>query len=1043
MISFQEPREKVSLLMSIQRACVFVFALVVFVLFFSGCGGDSSSGDENDNLNVNDNVNNNENNNIAPVCGNGVIEAEEECDDGNTEPGDGCSEQCEVEQGWECTGEPSVCNPICGDGLITGDQECDDGNTEPGDGCSEQCEVEQGWECTGEPSVCNPICGDEVPLLLDIDPPAVYGGMNTMLNLYVAAGSGGQGEDAGDVTAVYVIDEATDTRTDLTYHIDQDLPANVLQAEIPAFELNSGAYSVYIEGSVTGCFSSLEYRLDVNGELTVAVETVFPHFGWREENTTVEITALDPPGESMVQFQDIARVYLSSQDDLDGYAIPLFSVSYSSPVELAAVVPQGLEVGAYDLVVVNPDGTVGAAPEPFYVTDEAPPSIKDVTPSRFPRHVDHALTITGRHFRNDAVVSFECLPLLQDQLVIVESPQTDVDSEEKITALFPSTHEDIAGGGVCVVIVTQETGAGNHTIYSRDEYSSVSVVTPSGYLSSHDTGPSMTVERRRLSAASGRISNTVRYLYAIGGDDENPGEGGDPEVYGVIEAIALDRHGKFDVNGWRVLHHPIRVLHYDGFYEYIPVARTAAGTARIGRFIYLIGGYDGQEVVDNVLRAKVLDPSAAPVPSAPGISLSESDGLGKGVWSYRVSAVFPYDYITNPGGESLPGRPIVVSAPDLSAMEGGSAGIHVHLSWEEIDHAAAYRIYRTPGPGDSSGSETLLAEVQTNSFIDVGDPTYFDPDEPICEPGLHDLCPRSLGELGEWAVVALLPDGDFFEAGRKSPGVEVIVDSDDPDLHYIYVGGGLDGSYEARSTISIIPVWSINEHIQLVGVPFKSFNELSEPRWGLQGFSAGGWVYFGSGSLDYADLDMTRAMETGRPISSGECERLLTACVNGDGSSCFTNYLVCLDDCETQEEEEDVNDCKDSCYDDELNACNDLFPPGELFCGFEIDPSSSPLPCLLDNLNSAWNVHYGGGSTDSYLYMFGGTTLAGNNSANISMSEVQISRMLGYWSISAEQFSEPLRYMGVVRESGIFYVIGGEVQVGGIRHAAGSAHSKM
>lgn len=36
-------------------------------------------------------------------CGNGVLNAGEQCDDGNTFLGDGCSNTCQVEAGWECT----------------------------------------------------------------------------------------------------------------------------------------------------------------------------------------------------------------------------------------------------------------------------------------------------------------------------------------------------------------------------------------------------------------------------------------------------------------------------------------------------------------------------------------------------------------------------------------------------------------------------------------------------------------------------------------------------------------------------------------------------------------------------------------------------------------------------------------------------------------------------------------------------------------------------------------------------------------------------
>ncbi|HDP73556.1 MAG TPA: DUF4215 domain-containing protein, partial [Candidatus Woesearchaeota archaeon] len=107
----------------------------------------------------------------SAVCGDGVIEGDEQCDDGNTLDGDGCSSTCEVESGWLCSPSflpsiildepagPSECSPVCGDGFIIGDEECDDGNTLYGDGCSSTCEVEAGWECEDEPSVCELIQG--------------------------------------------------------------------------------------------------------------------------------------------------------------------------------------------------------------------------------------------------------------------------------------------------------------------------------------------------------------------------------------------------------------------------------------------------------------------------------------------------------------------------------------------------------------------------------------------------------------------------------------------------------------------------------------------------------------------------------------------------------------------------------------------------------------------------------------------------------------------------------------------------------------------
>ncbi len=107
----------------------------------------------------------------ATTCGDGVRAASEFCDDGDLEGGDGCGADCLEEPGWSCggaVGVASTCAAICGDGLIRGDEVCDDDNVEPAplsgddpDGCLANCdEVDFGWDCEGEPSVCVTTCGD-------------------------------------------------------------------------------------------------------------------------------------------------------------------------------------------------------------------------------------------------------------------------------------------------------------------------------------------------------------------------------------------------------------------------------------------------------------------------------------------------------------------------------------------------------------------------------------------------------------------------------------------------------------------------------------------------------------------------------------------------------------------------------------------------------------------------------------------------------------------------------------------------------------------
>lgn len=90
-----------------------------------------------------------------PECGNGRLEAGEQCDDGNLTPGDGCGADC-------------VRDPYCGDGALGAGEACDDGNNLSGDGCRGDCQsnemcgngvvdLHRGEVCDGSPG-CGADC---------------------------------------------------------------------------------------------------------------------------------------------------------------------------------------------------------------------------------------------------------------------------------------------------------------------------------------------------------------------------------------------------------------------------------------------------------------------------------------------------------------------------------------------------------------------------------------------------------------------------------------------------------------------------------------------------------------------------------------------------------------------------------------------------------------------------------------------------------------------------------------------------------------------
>jgi len=78
---------------------------------------------------------------VNAKCGDGILNIGETCDDGDKQANDGCSANCLVEAGWNCTGIPSVCNTTCGDGIAVGLEECDDGNDNNKDNCTTSCKI--------------------------------------------------------------------------------------------------------------------------------------------------------------------------------------------------------------------------------------------------------------------------------------------------------------------------------------------------------------------------------------------------------------------------------------------------------------------------------------------------------------------------------------------------------------------------------------------------------------------------------------------------------------------------------------------------------------------------------------------------------------------------------------------------------------------------------------------------------------------------------------------------------------------------------------
>jgi hypothetical protein len=608
------------------------------------------------------------------------------------------------------------------------------------------------------------------PAVYFVDPPTVYNGISLQATIYVT----------GLINApqsVTIRPSGGGEARPLEVTFDPARPNRIL-AVVPA-GLAAGNWDVVVTDGL--CSATLPNGLFVVSTLTVAIDDVVPPFAWTSDDTAVTVNATDPAPTGQVQFQATPRAYLNPRGGAaTRLARPLEAVAFVNPGRLTAVVPAGLTAGEYDLIVVNPDRTVGLLSDSFLVTAAgAPPPVVDtITPGSVINQPAQAVTILGANFRAPGVTA-----TCDDDAGAVQVIEGTVGAVTggSIGATF---NMGALSSAVCVVRVTNSDG-------TYVDFSALAVSNPAQNLPATVADESMMTARRALSSVAARVTSQARYLYAIGGDS-----GSDAMPLASIEAAPVSLFGDLD---------PFFTLP-----QGLPAARTLAGSAVIGRFIYLLGGRLAAGPTGSVLRAQILDPRAAPDITDLDLVPGEGMGVDPGLFYYRVSAVMGAANASNPGGETLASDPLGVVIPPLPGK------VRLTLIWAAVPGAASYRIYRTPAAGMLVGTARLVGTSTTASFTDTG-----------AAPAGNAPPPLPEGALGAWHEVGPMP------TPREGLGVAVAADPDAGGAFFLYAIGGRSGGTTALASYTFARVAVAADGSQTVSAWAPDAGFLATPRWQL------------------------------------------------------------------------------------------------------------------------------------------------------------------------------------------------------------------
>jgi len=695
------------------------------------------------------------------------------------------------------------------------------------------------------------------------DPDVTYNGINTRVTVYATTLALPLPANAVELTPTGQAGPVTT----LAWAAVPNHP-NRVQVVLPQGQA-PGTYDLRLTDAVS-CQTVLPDALRVTADLTVTVKAVVPPFGDAASYTSVSVSrdaAAPAPGDK--PFSATPRLFLNPTSPAAGdIAIPVQSVSFVDGNTLTAVIPPGQPPHEYDLVAVNPDGSVGLLTSAFRVQATPPPVVASVTPSSIVAATGQGITIAGTGFDATSTVSLAC----RDALGNASTPAVVTGAEGcgagQCTLAATVDGSTLLAGDVCALRVANGDG-------SYFDFSAIGVTNSSLNLSAPQAGTSLTIGRRGLVAAAGNATASARFLYAIGGDG---GAGAAATPFTSVEAAPVDLYGK--LGAWA----PVQG-------SPLGTPRSFAGGVTVGRYVYVLGGSDGTGPLASAERAMILDPVEVPTIDVDDIAPSDT-GLAAGAYVYRVAAVFDPSDPDNPGGESLPSDELVVRVP---AFTGKKLTVVLAVT-PPVDRLGApvpgvvgYRVYRSPVAPGVSGDEVLVA---TPAAAPAGGTLLFS-DDGSAAPGTTR--PLPLGSLGRWRALPAMG------IPRMGPGAAAARDPADPTIWYVYALLGKDTATTASSTYEYLPVaLQPNGHQTVAAAWTPGSSQSTVGRWQLgvwtvdpsvsSTVAAGDtWIYLGGGMLPNGTL--SGKVEAGRVGTGGDLGSLSDT--PKDFASLAAGYGVC------------------------------------------------------------------------------------------------------------------------------------------------------